>query len=267
MKDPLSLEQLNVVLKQAEIMIEWAVGTVYGKSFAETVKSGKGTDSSLLVDKRLLDRITRFLATKISRSSYSSLVREFAGEDSVQGDTVYMDPGEETEAFSQWLIFDIKLPGESQRLIDLFAKTELAKLPSDEQGLLKVRLADRPSIYKVVKMGSAPKEQGTYLVQDLLSPDCVIRIQDKSTSLSLQRGSIFMGRAIPVVSSDSLFGVMGSIAEYPAKLWNFLSGPVDNWSKEYYKANPNSGSQDFFRSHHARLRGEIRNIVVRHARY
>ena len=72
--------------------------------------------------------------------------------------------------------------------------------------------------------------------------------------------------AIPVISSDSLFGVMGSIAEYSAKLWDFLSRSVDHWSKEYYKANPGSGPQDFFRSHHARLRREIRNIVGNHSR-
>ena len=200
LKDPSVLQQLHEILKVAETNIEWSVGTVNGRVAAESIKPGKGIDPSLPADQRLLNRIMQFLLTKIDGPSYLTLVREFAGEDSVQGNTVYMDPGEESEAFSQWMIHDIKLPGESQRLIDLFAKAEISKLPPDEQNLLKARLADRPSIYKVVKMGrdlEIHSKKDTYLVQDLLSPDYVIRIRDKSTSRNLSQGAIFMGRAIP----------------------------------------------------------------------
>ena len=260
--------RIHEVLNQAETNIEWAVGTVHGIITGQRFKSGKVIDPSSSADKRLLDRITRYLLTKIDGPAYMSLVREFAGEDSVQGNTVHMDPVEESEAFSQWLIFDIKLPGESERLIDSFAKVELAKLPPDEQNLLKVRCADRPSIYKVVKLGGNQETLAdTYLVQDLLSPDNIIRIHDKSTSKSLQAGSIFMGRVIPVVSSDNIFHVMGSISAYPVKLWSILSVSVDKWSREFYKLKPDATSQDFFRSHHSRLRREIHTIVAAHSKH
>ena len=270
LKNQSELQQLHEVLKVAETNIEWAVGTVKGRVAVEAIKSGKGIDPSLPTDQRLLNRITQFTMTKINGPLYLSLVREFAGEDSVQGTTIHMDPVEESEAFSLWMIHDIKLPGESQRLIDSFAKAEMSKLPPDEQSLLKAHQADRPSIYKVVKMERDPETQGkkdTYLVQDLLSPDYVIRIRDKFTSKSLSQGAIFMGRAIPVdTSSDCLFGVMGSISEYHAKLWFFLSGSIDKWSKEYFEKNPNSTTQDFFRIHHARMRREIRDIISAHSR-
>jgi hypothetical protein len=259
--------QIHEVLNRAETNIEWAIGTVHGIITDQRFKSGKVADPSSSTDKRLLDRITRYLLTKINGPAYISLVREFAGEDAVQGNTIHMDPVEESEAFSQWMIFDIKPPGESQRIIDLFAKTELTKLPPDEQDLLKVRLADRPSIYKVVKLGGDQETPtDTYLVQDLLSPDHIIRIHDKSTSKSLQPGSIFMGRVIPVISSDNLFHVMGAISAYPVKLWSILSVAVDKWSREFFEVNPNANIQDFFRSHHSRLRREIRTIVAAHSR-
>jgi hypothetical protein len=146
----------------------------------------------------------------------------------------------------------------------------MSKLPPDEQSLLKAHQADRPSIYKVVKMERDPETQGkkdTYLVQDLLSPDYVIRIRDKFTSKSLSEGAVFMGRVIPIDSSnDSLFNVMGSINEYHLKLWSILSGSMDKWYKKFFKMNPNSTTQDFFRIHHARMRREIRDIVSAHSR-
>src|ERR1039457_3314177 len=259
--------QIHEVLCRAETNIEWAVGTVRGIITGQRCKAGNVAYPSSSADKRLLDRITQFLITKIDGPAYMSLVREFAGEDAVQGNTIHMDPGEETEAFSEWMIFDIKLPGESQRVIDSFAKSELGKLPPDEQDLLKVRLADRPSIYNVVKLGGDQKTPNdTYLVQDLLAPDHIIRIHDKSTSKSLQPGSIFMGRVIPVITSDNLFHVMGAISAYPAKLWSILSVAVGKWSKEFFTVNPNATTQDFFRSHHSRFRREIRNIVAAHSR-
>ncbi|MBU0967120.1 MAG: hypothetical protein KKA54_12165, partial [Proteobacteria bacterium] len=68
------------------------------------------------------------------------LVREFAGEDAVQGDTVYMDPVDEVEAFSQWLIHDIPLPSEKQSVIESFVQEESSNLPADELALLKLQL-------------------------------------------------------------------------------------------------------------------------------
>ena len=84
----------------------------------------------------------------------------------------------------QWLLHDTVLPGESQRIIDLFAIAELATLPPDEQDLLRMRLADRPSIYRVVKLSEDRKtleKNDIYLIQDLLSLDDIIRIKDRST--------------------------------------------------------------------------------------
>jgi len=262
--NPKEFKLLKDMLDQAETFIDWAVGTVTGITTLETIKSGKGTDPSLATDQRLLNRIIKFMTTKIDGPTYLTLVREFAGEDAVQGETVYMDPGEEVEAFSQWMIHDINLPGESQCLIELFAKSESGNLPADELDLLVARLADRPSIYKVVKK-EKDQSRGLYLVQDLLAPDFVLRIRDKATSQTLVVGSIFMARAIPIDAKDHLYSLMGKIASYPEKLWAILAAAIDGWSREYFEKNQKNTAQDFFRTHHARLRQEIRNIVEQHS--
>jgi len=254
--DPMALEHCHDLLKTMETYIEWAVGTVSGRIMAEEIKSGKDTNPSLNREQRLNNRITRFLMTKIDGPKYLSLVREFAGEDSVKGDTVYMDTRGETEDFSQWLLHDTVLPGESQRIIDLFATAELATLPSDEQDLLRMRLADRLSIYRVVKQS----KNEIYLVQDLLSLDDIIRIKDRSTSLSLQKGSVFIGRALPIYTKDRLHCLMGTITELPNTLWSILSGSTGKSLRNYLEKNLGSTTQDFFRIHHAQLRREIRNM-------
>jgi hypothetical protein len=105
------------------------------------------------------------------------------------------------------------------------------------------------------------KARDIYHAQDLLFPDVVIRIRDKSTSRSLHKGSVFAGRALPIHGSDGLFSVFGSIMSYPPKLWSILSSSINKWSKVYFAENPNSTKQDFFRSHHARIRCEIRDII------
>ncbi len=268
--DPLSAHKLHEVLKEAETWIQWAVGTVGAVVSEKAIKSGKGADPSFSADQRLLNRVMQFAITKIDGPSYLALIREFAGEDSVRGNTVYMDPVEESEAFSQWFMHDIVLPGESQRLIDSFAKAELDKLPADEQTMLRPRLMDRPSIYKVVKF-TKDRETGerldTYLVQDLLSPDEVLRIRDKSTSRALDLRAIFVGRAIPVDGEDRVHCLMGAVLELPPKLWSLLSGSIDEWYREYCEKNADVGAQSFFRTHHARLRRKIQAIQSRHSRY
>ena len=261
--DPMVLAQGHDLLKTIETYIEWVMGTISGRIMAEAIKSGKDTHPSLNKEQRLNNRITRFLMTKIDGPKYLSLVREFAGEDAVEGNTVYMDPIGETEDFSQWLLHDTVLPGESQRIIDLFAIAERATLPPDEQDLLRMRLADRPSIYRVVKLSEDRKtleRNDIYLVQDLLSLDDIIRIKDRSTSRSLQRGSVFIGRALPIYTKDCLYCLMGTITELPNKLWSILSGSIDKLLWNYLEKNPGSTAQDFFRIHHARLRREIRNM-------
>ena len=260
--DPGAARQLHEALNEAETWIQWAVGTVNAVVTEKAIKSGKGADPSFSANQRLMNRIMQFAITKIDGPSYLALIREFAGEDSVQGNTVYMDPGEETEAFSQWFMHDIVLPGESQRLIDSFAKAELDKLPRDEQAILRSRLMDRPSIYKVVEL-TKDRETGarldTYLVQDLLSPDEVLRIRDKSTSRTLGQGAVFIGRAIPIDGED-LHCPMGAVLELPPKLWSLLSGHINKWCRKYSQKKANVAAQSFFRTHHARLRGKIRAI-------
>ncbi len=268
--DPLAAPKLPEVLKQAETWIQWAVGTVNAVVTEKAIKSGKGADPSFSADQRLMNRIMQFALTKIDGPSYLVLIREFAGEDSVQGNTVYMDPGEETEAFSQWFMHDIVLPGESLRLIDSFAKAELGKLLADEQAILRSRLMDRPSIYKVVEFTKDPEtgeRLGAYLVQDLLSPGEVLLIRDKSTSRSLDKGAIFIGRAIPVDGEDGVHCPMGAVLELPPKLWSLLSGSINKWRRKYSQKNVKVGAQSFFRTHHARLRGKIRAIQSGHSRY
>lgn len=226
--DPLAVRKLHEVLKEAETWIQWAVGTVSAVVSEKAIKSGKGADQSFSAEQRLLNRIMQFAITKINGPAYLALIREFAGEDSVCGNTVYMDPGEESEAFSQWFLHDIVLPGESQRLIDSFAKAEMDKLPADERVILGSRLRDRPSIYKVVKFAKDPQTSerlGTYLVQDLLSRDEVLRIRDKSTSRTLDRGAIFIGRAIPVDGEDQVHCLMGAVLELPPSYGPFFRSP------------------------------------------
>ncbi|MBU0910436.1 MAG: hypothetical protein KJ717_12800 [Proteobacteria bacterium] len=138
--EPLLLEQVHEMLKETAVFIEWAVGTVKGGIYAEKVRRGEGVDPTLSADKRLLDRIFRYMLPKITGPAYLSLVREFAGEDAVQGDTVYMDPVDEVEAFSQWLIHDIPLPSEKQSVIESFVQEESSNLPADELALLKLQL-------------------------------------------------------------------------------------------------------------------------------
>jgi hypothetical protein len=147
------------------------------------------------------------------------LVKEFAGDSAVDGNTVYMDPTGETEAFSQWLVHDICSPGQPKRIIDLFAEKHSAELPDDEKTLLKLRQADRPSIYKVIDLSGNHDAPGINLIQDLLSPNDSLRIWDISSSKTLTQGAIFWGRAIPYHEKSDLYSLLGSITELPEKLW------------------------------------------------
>lgn len=262
--DPEVLKQVHEALNDAEGFVEWAVATAKGTATAEAIQTGQAPDPSLPAHQRLMHRITRFLTTKLDGPTYLSLVQEFAGEDSVVGNTVHMDPRGETEAFSQWLLHDTRVPGESQRLIDVFADEASNALPPDEQALLQARLVDRPSIYQVVALPMDPKtktRKEIYRVRDLLSPTDVIRIQDRSTSRTLEPGAIFIGRAIPIDTKDRRYSLLGTITELPEKLWSILSGFMGQWSKEYFEKNPDATTQDFFRAHHARLRRKILELT------
>ncbi|MDR3569864.1 MAG: hypothetical protein P4L43_17715 [Syntrophobacteraceae bacterium] len=86
--DTLAARKLHEVLKEAETWIQWAVGTVSAVVSEKAIKSGKGADPSFSADQRLLNRIMQFAITKIDGPLYLTLIREFAGEDSVRGNTV-----------------------------------------------------------------------------------------------------------------------------------------------------------------------------------
>jgi hypothetical protein len=254
--------QIHEAVGQVESHIDMVVGAVKGKAIADNVRSGKGVDAAQPANSRLNNRLTRFMMPKMNAPLYSALVREFAGEDAIQGNAVRMDPWE-VEAFSQWLTSDIILPGESKRLIESFATAEMDNMPSDERALLKSRLEDRPSIYKVESGGeiNAGIESGAYMARDLLAPNEVIQIRDRATSKTLPKEAVFIARPVPVDGSATIYSLFGTIKELPPRLWSLLSPSLDKWREEFLNDNPNATPREFFRSHHARLRREMLAIV------
>ena len=235
--NPAFLEELNETLKRTEVFVTWATATIKGQATAQAIKNGREADADFAVDQRLLNRILKFSLTKVDGPTYLQLVKEFAGDDAVDGNTVYMDPTGETEAFSQWLVHDICLPGQPKRIIDLFAEKHSAELPDDEKALLKLRQADRPSIYKVIDLSGDHEAPGIYLIQDLLSPNDSLRIWDISSSKTLTQGAIVLGRTIPYDEKSDLYSLLGSITELPEKLWAVLSPDIEKWKKQYFESN------------------------------
>jgi len=259
--NPTLLEELNETLKRTEVFVTWATATIKGQATAQAIKNGREVDADLAVDQRLLNRILKFSLTKVDGSTYLQLVKEFAGDDAVDGNTVYMDPTGETEAFSQWLVHDMCLPGQPKRIIDLFAEKHSSGLPDDEKALLKLRQADRPSIYKVIDLSGGHEAPGIYLIQDLLSPNDSIRIWDISSSKTLTQGAIVLGRAIPYDEKSDLYSLLGSITELPKKLWAILLPHIDQWKEQYFESNPDATTVAFYRACHARLRRKILEIT------
>lgn len=155
--DPDVLERLNQPLKQAETLIEWAVGSIKGEVLADAIKKGNPPRSSEPAHKRFEFRMTQFVVDYLDEAVYAQVVREFCGDAAVQGKTIFMDPAGETDAFADWLLFDKVLPGQPKRLIDLFADRFFDQLPLDERALLNTRAKDRPSIYRVVKLELDPQ--------------------------------------------------------------------------------------------------------------
>jgi len=259
--DPILFEQLHEALERTEVFVTWATATIKGQGTAQAIKNGREADPLLPVEDRLLNRILKFSLTKVDGPTYLQLVKEFAGDDAVSGNTVYMDPTGETEAFSQWLVHDICLPGQRKRLIDIFAEKHSAELPDDEKTLLKLRQADRPSIYKVIDLCRDHEAPGIYLIQDLLSPNDSLRIWDISSSKTLTQGAIVLGRAIPYDEKSDLYSLLGSITELPKKLWAILLPHIDQWKVQYFENNPGATTVAFYRACHARLRRKILEIT------
>ncbi len=242
------------------MFIQWAVGLSAGKSIAESIQSGAPPDLAASAQKRLNQRMTQFLMEHVGQDKYLGLIREFCGEEAVQGNTVYMDPTRESEAFAQWIMHDKIVPGFSKRMIELFAD-KVGELPSDEKHLLESQLRDRPSIYRVVKMRSDKSlklEKGTYLAQDILSQEKrFLKVQDRSTSISLKQGDIFIGRAMPADKEFGAYLLLGSVTQLPKSLWEKLSILIEKWKEEYASSSPNSSEKDFFRAYHLCIRNFI----------
>jgi len=243
--------QLHQLLSQVEASVEWASGEAGGRVMVDNIKAGR-IDFSHSPAKRLHQRQGEFLVNYLGSEPYLDLVREWEGEDAVQGNRVYMDP-RDVDKFIQWGFHDKILPGESRRLIDIFADEIMNNLPEDEKSVLKSWQADRPSIYKVVKL----RKVEPYLVRDLLDRDLILRIKDHSTSKTLQNHSIFIGRGYLIDERKNLYGLLGSITELPPKLWSIISPNIDEMSKNYYAIHPNADSQEFFRACHTSIRGLI----------
>lgn len=245
---PLLFNQIHEALKKIEIDIEWAVGTVKGEKTVKSIKQGTDTNPDLPATERLNNRLLKFMLTQIDKDTYLGLFEEFGGK--IDGDTAYMDPGEETEAFSQWIIHDKKIPGKADVIIKMFAQKEMNNLSLDEQSLLKAYLKDWPSIFQVTQI-----KKNIYRVKDLLS-DQEFKLRDKATSKTLIKGSIFIGRVIPFNIGD-LYYPLGKILEIPSKLWEVLSDCLNEWSKEFFAAQPGTSAQDFYRYCNARIRRKI----------
>ena len=90
--NPAFLEELNETLKRTEVFVTWATATIKGQATAQAIKNGREADADLAADQRLLNRILKFSLTKVDGPTYLQLVKEFAGDDAVDGNTVYMDP-------------------------------------------------------------------------------------------------------------------------------------------------------------------------------
>lgn len=250
------LEKIHQMLSLVESRVQWVKGAKGGERIADDVRNHREPAPVLPPDRRLLQRMTGFLMSRLDRSAFQNLAREWGGPGTVVGNTLRLDPGE-VDAFSQWLLHDRVLPGHSKRPIELFSEELAGFLPSDERSVLDSWLADRPSIYRVVKI--RPEE--TFLVRDLLEPEEVIRIQDQATSHALKKDDVFIGRAILQDESRKVYGLLGSILELPPPLWEKLSPFLEELSSQHFSRNPGATSQNFFRAHHARLRRKIWEIA------
>ena len=259
---PHVLEQINAVLYQMESYIEWAAGEAGGRRAAENIRAGKAPDPGQPPDRRLMERITSFMIGKIDKEVYASLIRQWGGDDAVQGNIVSLDP-RELDTLSQWMIFDVILSGQSRRLVEIYAQEAIDQLPSDERALLTAELNDRPSIYQVAKIPvdmKTHKRKPTYIVKDLLTNEA-IRIRDRATSLSLHQGAIFIGRAIVFNHKEATYTLLGSITEISSRVWSEISVFINELHKNYCKKMKGASAQEFFRSHHALLRRRLQEAI------
>jgi len=254
--DAAALAQVAALIEHAEAMLRWALDSVKGTATVEAIEAGREADPALPAEQRLMNRLTRFMASQVDRAHFATLAQAFAGADAVQGDRIYMDPTHEAEAFSHWLMHDITLPGTSRRLIECFAEEHGEDLLEDERPLLTAHLHDRPSVYQVVTLSHDRKTRrpkDTYRVRDLLTPAEELRITDRASARQLHTGSIFMGRAIPIDRPSAHYQLLGTLTVLPAAVWADLSHIIEEWNAQYREHYPQATVVAFYRAHYARL--------------
>ncbi|OGR13541.1 MAG: hypothetical protein A2341_13645 [Deltaproteobacteria bacterium RIFOXYB12_FULL_58_9] len=245
---PGTKRKVHAVLPQIETDVDWAIGIVMGDQIAESIRQGKAPDSRMTAQRRLNQRLVAFMAGFTQADGFLALVREWAGDEVIRGDVVHLDPPE-IDAMSQWMMHDKILPGQTRRLIDMFAEKQLSDIPGDEQDWLQRYVQDRPSIYRVSDIDNG---EG-YNVHDLLGGG-TLKIRDRMSSLSLAEDAIVVGRAIPVAAKGGdIFCPLGNITELPVPLWSELSILLQQWLGEFNRQYPQGSSMEFFRQHRARM--------------
>ncbi len=254
--DPKVINELQGTMKQAEIIIESAVMAVSGKKQIEPETPDRENEPSRSPYRRLMERLNRFLMIKTTPQSIRSLAREFMGSNVAEEEPGQLDLMGRMKEFSQWVMMDIILPSHTQRLIDMYAHESMFKLPLDEQALLKSWLADRPSIYRVVK--NQKTGNGIFFIQDLLSPDAVIRVRDKSATGTLEKGDTFLARPVALSGEDQLFSLLGEVTKMSGKTWAALSREIGAWSDDYFRSHPLASKQDFFRLCYPQIMKKLR---------
>jgi hypothetical protein len=243
--------RLDQILQEISAAVIWACGESRGRIMAENAKAGNMNDLSIPVNMRLQQRQIIFLSEYLGVEGYLNLVKEWEGEDAVQGKTVHMDP-REIESFGYWMFHDKIIPGQNRRLIDIFVDKVMKELPEDEKTFLKALHTDRPSFYKVISL----KKHQPYLVKDLLNND-ELRIKDMLSSETLYQGAIFLGRSYLLDDEKKLFGLLGKIDVLTKELWIKLSPYIDEMLKKHRELN----TKDAFRACHIDIRKRIDMLV------
>jgi len=109
--------------------------------------------------------------------------------------------------------------------------------------------------------GRSGRRQAVSLVEDLLEARHKIRIRDRSTSISLNPGQVFVGRAIPLDENDKTYHLLGSVSSLRPQLWAILEPKIEEWHDRFRKDPAVPWGQQFYRAHHAQIRRLILQIV------
>jgi hypothetical protein len=251
-----SLRSIDRDLSEIESLAEFAAGLAGGKILADRMAQGRPPEAGSPPDRRLSGRLYDFVQKRVDKGTFLALIREWAGEDAVEGSTCVMDPAL-VAPMSVWLVYDRILPGQDRRGIDGFAEEEANNLPPDEQALLGLWRQDRPSLYRIESI--QPGE--CYDARDLLDAD-VLRVQDRMSSKTLTPGAILLARFVPFgLEVGAGYGALGTLSEVPPEIWPRLKEFVEEIQVEHRKRVPEESALTFFRRHHARIQRRLRELA------